>query len=190
MKSKIYQFRIDIQGAKPPIWRRFKINGSDSFLKLHSVIQIIMGWGNYHLHDFEYNNIRISDDEDADDDDFFFPKVKTLPERNTVIDDLKLVEGDKISYTYDFGDNWRHILKLEKIEVDTKLLHPICIKGKMNGPIEDCGGIWGYEEMLTAIKDPKHPSYEDFTEWMDECEHDPNEFNMDEINMDLKSIKL
>lgn len=33
-------------------------------------------------------------------------------------------------------------------------------------PPEDCGGPWGYAELLKAIKDPKHERHAELTEWI------------------------
>jgi hypothetical protein len=41
---------------------------------------------------------------------------------------------------------------------------PVCIKGKRACPREDCGGIWGYEALLDAFNDPKHPEHESTVE--------------------------
>ncbi|NQV26402.1 MAG: SEC-C domain-containing protein, partial [Rhodopirellula sp.] len=49
------------------------------------------------------------------------------------------------------------------------------VTGKRNWPPEDCGGIWGYEELLEILADPKHPEYEDRIDWCGEF--DPEEFD-------------
>ena len=88
-------------------------------------------------------------------------------------------------YEYDFGDSWEHKILLEKIfPFDNKMALPVCIKGKRACPPEDCGGIWGYEEFLKTISDPKHPEYEDMLEWLG-GEFDPEEFDLEGINGDL-----
>jgi hypothetical protein len=61
---------------------------------------------------------------------------------------------------------------------------PACIKGKRACPPEDCGGIWGYEELLETISNPKHPDHEDMLEWLG-GEFDPEEFDLEAINEDL-----
>ncbi|MFA5924305.1 MAG: plasmid pRiA4b ORF-3 family protein [Methylococcaceae bacterium] len=76
-------------------------------------------------------------------------------------------EKDTLIYEYDFGDSWEHKILLEKILTDDgKTVLPVCIKGKRASPPEDCGGIWGYEELLETISNPKHPDYNDMLEWL------------------------
>jgi len=49
-------------------------------------------------------------------------------------------------------------------------------------PPEDCGGIWGYMELLEILKDPNHPEYEDRIEdWLGE-DFDSEYFNLEEVN--------
>ena len=51
---------------------------------------------------------------------------------------------------------------IEKIvESDMKLIKPICIKAKMASLPEDCGGPWGYEELLDILSDEKHERYKE-----------------------------
>ena len=52
MTNMIYQFKILLQGSKPPIWRRIQVPESYSFYDLHVAIQDSMGWKDDHLHDF------------------------------------------------------------------------------------------------------------------------------------------
>ena len=77
------------------------------------------------------------------------------------------MENSKAGYVYDFGDDWEHILTLEKIlprEKGTK--YPVCIKGSRACPPEDCGGIWGYDELVEIISDPEHEEYHKMIEWL------------------------
>ncbi len=65
----------------------------------------------------------------------------------------KLKVKSKIKYKYDFGDNWLiniEVLKEENVEDE----YPKCIDGKRAGPLEDCGGVWGYYSVLEALNDP------------------------------------
>lgn len=64
---------------------------------------------------------------------------------------------------------------------------PLGIKAKRACPPEDCGGSWGYQEFLEAIKDPEHPEHESLLEWVGGS-FDPEDAELDEINTLLKTI--
>jgi hypothetical protein len=181
MTNKIYQIQIALRNFKPKIWRRILIP-SDFFLSdFHKVIQTTMGWTNSHLNQFIKNRTFYSvkhpdDDMWSDMDNVDYKKKKTR------ILDLLRTEKDKIIYEYDFGDGWEHDIILEKIlPVDSNIKYPICVTGKMNCPPEDCGGVWGYADMLEILKQPDHEEYKSFIEWLGD-EFDPEYFDKDEIN--------
>lgn len=159
-----YQIQIALIDSKPKIWRRILVPSDLLLSDLHIIIQITIGWTNSHLHQFikdrTYYMERMADDDLWDEmENVDYSKVK--------ISDLLKKEKDKMIYVYDFGDNWQHNIILEKIEnkgVDKKI--PICLTGKNNCPPEDCGGIWGYYNMLGILKHPDHEEYEDYVEWL------------------------
>jgi len=92
-------------------------------------------------------------------------------------------------YLYDFGDGWEHVIELEKIIVGDKTSSkPRCIAGKRACPPEDCGGIYGYYDLLVAIKDPDHPEHENMIEWLG-GDLDSEFFDVDEINKILSTLK-
>jgi hypothetical protein len=184
MKRLIYQLKVSLKYIRPPIWRRFLVPNNITFYNLHCILQIIMGWDDYHLFEFSApRNIHIGI---RDPDDLY----ECLDAQTKRLNEYLGREGDKILYTYDFGDNWEHEMKLEKIlHVDQKMGHPLCIKGKRACPPEDCGGVGGYEDLLEIIKNPEHEEYEEMMEWL-EGEFDPEEFDIDFINEELKIIKL
>jgi Plasmid pRiA4b ORF-3-like protein len=96
---------------------------------------------------------------------------------------------DKISYTYDFGDDWVHEIVVEKVlGRDPALTYPRCTGGRQAAPPDDCGGIWGYEELVEILADPRHPEHEERLEWLgldDAGQFDPAAFNVDEVNQAL-----
>lgn len=137
----IYQLKINLAYMKPPIWRRVEITSDTSLEDLHKIIQSTMGWDNIHLHDFEVDNIS------------YVPPCEAEYGGESYVDvfvkDVLKREKDKISYTYDFGDNWQHIILLEKIkEKENSVNYPRCIKGKGGCPPEDCGGDWDEEDVI------------------------------------------
>ena len=47
-----YRVRVDLNGTKPPLWRRLEL-ASDLFLdQVHEVMQAAFGWTDSHLHQF------------------------------------------------------------------------------------------------------------------------------------------
>lgn len=179
-QRKIYQLKIAIKGIRPPIWRRVLVESDITFYELHEIIQSIFNWENYHLYQFDGH--RCYTDEEAAQEAMGY-KEEVDATKLKISQELKQ-EKDKIKYTYDFGDSWEHEVLLEKIlKSDDSLNYPICTAGKRNGPIEDCGGILGYSELLSAIetKDFAEFYYKDF---------DPELFNKDEINKELEGLNI
>ncbi len=155
-----YVFRVDLSGAKPPIWRRITIPDDASFFDLHLAIQAAFGWSGYHLHSFEVGN-RYPDtltiiDWKGEDDEFMMFGSEKRREFNTRLKDIFGSLHKKARYTYDFGDSWDHTIKLEK-EIDAPAPDPVApfevIKGCGASPLEDCGGIWGLQQII----DGSHP---------------------------------
>lgn len=104
----------------------------------------------------------------------------------------KVIAGEKFKffYIYDFGDSWEHEVLVEKVlTAESDAHYPVCIKAKRACPPEDCGGVWGYQELLEAIKDPDHPEHESLLEWIGGY-FDSEDAELDEINMFLKTIPL
>lgn len=86
-----------------------------------------------------------------------------------------------MSYTYDFGDTWEHAILLEKrLPADASVHYPVCIGGKRACPPEDCGGIYGFYNLLEILGDPEHEEHEEMLEWAGEF--DPEAFSVDEVN--------
>ncbi len=130
MKKKfdqVYQFKITLRDIKPPIWRRIQVPETYTFWDLHVAIQDAMGWSDYHLHEFEMVNSStdLKVNIGIPDEDF---GREILPGWKQKIADYFSVENRSADYTYDFGDNWEHIIKLEKIlPRDKNVDYPICI---------------------------------------------------------------
>ena len=175
----IYQIKISLIGAKPPIWRTILVPGNIGLAAFHDVIQLTMGWTDSHLHQFIANQVFYG----TPDDDF---ELEMEDETQYKLSQLLTKEKESLVYEYDFGDSWEHKILLEKIlSYDPKIALPVCLKGKRACPPEDCGGIWGYEELLQTISNPKHPDHDEMLEWLG-GEFDPEEFDLEEINEDLE----
>ena len=161
--SPVYQLKVTLKGSKPPIWRRMLVHSAMPLEQLHDIIQITFGWQNCHLHQFfdgeEYYQSVVEQDE-------FNDFMQSEDSNAYHLSDLLRREKDKISYEYDFGDGWEHTVLLEKVlpPAPEKSL-PICVKGMRACPPEDCGGLWGYYNLLEKINGPDCPEKEQLLEW-------------------------
>ncbi len=179
----VYQLKVTLKGIRPPIWRRLHVLGETTLEQLHIIIQVAMGWENYHLHDFTINGIRYG----QTDEDDFFDLEETEPEAETYLCEVA-DEGTKFKYTYDYGDDWEHTIQVEKLlPPDEDIPTPRCIKGKRACPPEDCGGPWGYQSLLEVINDPTHPDYSTLSEWIPP-NFAPEQFSLPAINAKLQRI--
>ena len=183
--GKTYQLKIELEGSSPPIWRRVLVPGNISLGRLHAVIQLVMGWENAHLHQFIIDKQFYSDPAFKLNEDGGAQRV--LNEKKTLLADIAPRAGKVLVYEYDFGDSWTHRIKVEKIlKQESSAKSAVeCVDGARACPPEDCGGIWGYPDMLQVLKDPTHEEHESTLEWLGE-EFDPEAFNLEKINTFLK----
>jgi hypothetical protein len=182
-KSKsLYQVKVTLVESKPPIWRRLIVKDNIRLDQLHSVLQVAMGWFNYHLHQYRVGRSYIG----IPHEDFDFD---VTDERKVYLQDIISNPKDNFVYEYDFGDGWDHKIVLEQIHSLDFSESPVVIKGKKACPPEDCGGIGGYFDFLDAIQDPKHEEHESMLEWVG-GKFDPDEFDMNFINKKLNDLKL
>ena len=193
-KKQIYQFKITLQDIKPPIWRRIQVPSTYTFWDLHVAIQDAMGWLDYHLHEFHIKDIGgkklfigIPSDEDDFLDDFCGPHI-VLPGWKQKVSKLISITEPTFLYVYDFGDDWHHTIKLEKVlPAEEGISYPRCIGGKRSSPPEDCGGPPGYQDMLDVLDDPEDTEFESTREWVDsmkEATFDPEKFHPSEVLFD------
>jgi Plasmid pRiA4b ORF-3-like protein len=197
-----FQFKIQLSGLKDPkVWREFIVNENITFHDFHDIIQECMGWGNYHMYQFSptgYDSYPCMELKTPDSESEFSPISNlrkgyelTYDSSKAKLSDYFNTKGQKITYIYDFGDDWKHILSLKKIW-PSKTDHPMLVAAEGKCPPEDCGGIWGYEELIETVSDPKHREYEDLREWLDMEEGDvwdAAQFDMVAVNEKLKKFK-
>ena len=181
-----FRVRLDLHGAKPPVWRRLEVPGDLPLPRLHDVIQAAMGWTNSHLHRFRTGSDHRSPyfvtnfDIDEGDDGVLEDDVR--------LDQLVAAEGDELWYEYDFGDGWDHELVVEKV-LDAPPATVRCTGGRMACPPEDCGGLGGYAELAAFVRS----GYDDalLPEVFDNAAHArdwlpldwrPDDFDVEEIN--------
>lgn len=104
--DQVYQFKITLKGAKPPVWRRIQVPETYSFWDLHVAVQDAMGWLDYHLHEFEIIDPRYGDERNIgipnEDEDYY---NRTLAGWRQKIAAWFSPFNTKANYRYDFGDD-------------------------------------------------------------------------------------
>lgn len=174
----LYQIEVRLRGVSPPIWRKIQVWEDYTLDQLHRVLQVAMGWENYHLYEFRMAGRMYRDPHPENERGI-------LNAKKTKIRDVLAVVAAEAEYLYDFGDNWRHHLVLEAIvppAPDT--LYPRCVAGERSCPPEDAGGAGGYEDYLQAMADPSHKRHEDMMSWRGPF--DPEAFSIEKVNKQLE----
>jgi hypothetical protein len=177
----IYQAKVTLMGVSPPVWRRFLVADEATLGILHHILQVVMGWDDYHVHLFKVG-----------DAEFGAPGFMSRGMKNENGARLSKVVtgmGMKMYYLYDLGDRWLHEVVFEKsMPPEQGMNYPVCIEGKRACPPEDCGGPGGYEHFLEVIGNPEDPEHEEMLEWAG-GEFDPEAFDMDEVNDVLSHLR-
>jgi hypothetical protein len=172
------QLKVTLLDVRPPVWRRITVPATITLPDLHDAIQTAMGWTDSHLHEFEIGRIRYG----RPDPDF---ASDVRPEAGVRL--LENVgEGERISYVYDFGDDWRHDVDVEKV-LPPGAEVPVCLAGRRRCPPEDVGGPLGYADFLAAYGDPAHPDHEDLRDWAGDS-FEPDHFDAGEVTARLKLL--
>lgn len=144
---EVYQLRVWIREISPLIWRRLLVRSDSTIADLHYTLQIALAWSGYHLHQFiirgkPYGVYQPGGIHFADN-----PSQVQLG-------DLRFRLKERFFYEYDFGDGWRHEIRVEqRVPLDPKKSYPVCIGGARAGPLEDCGGPWA----LMALREHYSP---------------------------------
>lgn len=204
MSDMVYELKFTLIDTKPAIWRRVAVPADITLAQLHDVIQIAMGWTNSHLHVFTLQTrprpvpkprkgamtmeerIAFAAELRACERRFAPPdwELEAEDEAKAVLGELLPEVNAQLEYTYDMGDDWKHLIEVEAI-ADAKpgVEYPVCLSGARTAPPEDCGGAFGFYDMLEALADPKHEQHEDMVEWI--CSFDADAFNLKATNSKL-----
>jgi hypothetical protein len=136
----VYQFHVWLRGLSPMIWRRLLLRSDQTLADLHYSLQISFGWSDFHLHRFRIHG-----------KDFGLYRrggSSFYQAANQVrLADFQFRLGERFLYEYDFGDQWEHQIRLERIlPPPPQQIYPVCIGGKRSGPPEDCGGVVAFQQ--------------------------------------------
>ncbi|WMX45930.1 plasmid pRiA4b ORF-3 family protein [Streptomyces roseicoloratus] len=149
----VHQLKVGLEGMKPPVWRRLVVPSDVTLGSLHDVIQGAFGWEDMHLHAFEdRSGGRYAAPEDLD--------MPVFDEEEATLADVLPRTGDRMDYTYDFGDDWLHRITVEAVRPaqEGEGTYAVCAGGRRAMPAaEDLGGVWGLAELLDRYADGERP---------------------------------
>jgi hypothetical protein len=178
MSEIIYSIEIVLSGLEPKIWRTIDVTSKIKLVDLHRILQTAMGWTNSHLHYFEMNQIRYAPIEF---------EIENAENSRTIRTDKILTEiNDSMIYVYDLGDCWTHTITIKEIKpASTSKTVAVCTGGARRCPLEDSGGVSGYQDLLNILSDPSHPDSEDTRDFLGK-NFNPDSFDLNKINRNLK----
>lgn len=177
----VHQLKVSLNGARPPIWRRVLVPSGITLAELHAVIQVAMGWYDDHLHEFEIGGVRYGQSD--------LGEWGPAPRNEATVKLERIAPtGSRFTYTYDFGDSWEHTIDVEKVvDRERDKTYPSCVTGRRACPPEDCGGIWGYAELIEVVGDPTHDEHEEMLDWLGGG-FDPDQFDARTVNERLARL--
>ena len=147
-----------------------------------------MGWTNSHLHHFKTGGQLHSDTSVHFAEFEGDPEI--LEERKFTLQYIAPLEKHTFGYEYDFGDSWEHRITVEKIRPlhGAAAMIAVCLDGARACPPEDCGGPWGYANLLKILKNRRHPEHKDMKEWVGGA-WDAEAFDLAKTNIWLQKLK-
>jgi hypothetical protein len=198
-QESILELRVLLVDSHPEIWRQLEVRGSTSLEHVHGVLQVAFGWEDAHLHRFTDSDpfapLRPIDGEISEALQWLPTQWCEEPEDRAEGDcslDQLLARGSGVAfYEYAFGDSWLHRIELISRRPATKTTPPArLIAGARRGPLEDSGGMPGFEEILDALADPAHPEHGEYSAWVAEMTgtdepFDPGFLDVEATNREL-----
>lgn len=146
-----YILKIVMEDTHPPVWRRVLVPEKITFGDLHEIIQILFDWDGYHMHDFRIPSDDILIEQDTGEDNFW--NYGGYKEKETLVDPF-FRKYKWVRYTYDFGDDWRHKIMIEKIDETYQERDVVLMKYKGDNFEEDSGGVYFSDESSCFAFDP------------------------------------
>lgn len=155
MDVKKYTLKVSLKGSPVPLWRKVDVPSSITLRHLSELIMAFMPWGGDHLNQFRKGRSFYAPEYQREDElPPLSPEIQHLNQEDFALSEVLSEKGKNIEWEYDFGDSWIHEIHLSSIS-DYKEGEPrVPVLKNAAGlcPPDDCGGIWGYEELLNIHK--------------------------------------
>lgn len=176
--SEGYDVKVRLNDFRPLTWRDLILPDNMTFMELDDALKTLWGFDGSHLSCFliKTGNLTIMDKKLSNDtmmDCDFDASTTTLSE---IFD-----KYDKVTYWYDFGDDWRFDIEVKKkVDYDKDYVTIKRYKGKYN-PIEDCSSVYGLSEIVYYAE---HPEEADESYYCELVEY------LEEFDMELSQLML
>lgn len=158
-EAAVYRIRVDLDGARPPIWRRLDLRSDVTLDVVHRALQASFAWFDYHLHRFALGGGPL----DPDSEWFLCPfdvaegEDDGVPASAVRLDETLQEPGDVLAYLYDYGDSWELTLRLEEVlPANESSPGAVCVGGGRAAPPEDCGHLTDAGDLAEVLDDPTH----------------------------------
>jgi hypothetical protein len=192
-----FHIRIKLNDAPVKIWRELVVPSNITLELLAYVLIDAMGWKHEHLYQYRgKNNILYMNSreikESADSFMAFLCRTQFENSEKTTLEMVLQPKGNRLQFEYDFGDSWTHDLWVKGARDYAPDEEPFIklLKAQGECPPEDCGGVWGYAELLELNK-KKRKSAEDKErlEWYDIPEDfDPEDCDLEWLQEDVEGM--
>ncbi len=192
-----FHVRIKLNNTPVKIWRELVVPSNITLELLAYVLIDAMGWKHEHLYQFVgKNNVCYVNSRQIKEEEgsfgAFFSRVQNVNSEKTTLEMVLQPKGERLKFEYDFGDSWVHDLWVKGSREYTTNEEPVIKLIKAHGecPPEDCGGVWGYAELL-ELNNKKRKSAEDKErlEWYDiPKDYDPEYCDLEWLQEDVEDL--
>lgn len=192
-----FHIRIKLNNAPVNIWRELVVPSNITLEMLAYVLIDAMGWQHEHLYQYRAKNgvsFLNSRELKQRSDSFlgFLSRTIYMNSEKTSLEQVLQPKGERLKFEYDFGDSWTHDLWVKGARDYAPNEEPVIKLLKAHGecPPEDCGGVWGYDELL-ELNRKKRKTAEDKErlQWYDIPEgFDPEDCDLEWLQDDVELL--
>lgn len=192
-----FHIRIKLNDAPVNIWRELVVPSNITLELLAYVLIQAMGWEHEHLYQFirKGNVYYVNTQQLKEQENSFFGFLSRSEHRNSEKTSLEMVlqpKGERMKFEYDFGDSWNHDLWVKAARDYAADEEPVIklLKGQGACPPEDCGGIWGYAELLELrLKKRKSADDKERLEWYNiSKDFDPEDCDLEWLQDNVEAL--
>ena len=165
--KKGYDVKVRMINLRPIHWKDLIIPENITFYELDDILKTLWGFNGHHLSMFILKNEKFNIMDGAVADSCMIDNY--LDSKTTLINEF-FDKSAKITYWYDFGDDWQFDIEIKKtVDYDKNYVTIKRFKGKYD-PIEDCQGIGGFGEIIYLAENPDESDdfFDDYVEYLDE----------------------